>query len=343
MLLLKTFSNFHINYFTDRPAFMVELRKNATALTALQSRVIEAHENQQNLVATAIQRLKWAAGANPALVEVMAAFDTAVANSAKRLTRQAELSTAVAMTCNSVFHFEALRTHTQESKTNDTNFLTLFKFWEESCVLYESLNPGLTSFEENLAEILPDDQGSDDAWLTKTEAMVSESIIQDQKDLQENQELLKSSRQDLQDEVGLLQEHVAEHHKLMNEVRSLLRSMAKHENISGLQDYLLNYRSWTEKLSATVKELESEDLDCARAAPLKAELEDLTEKTPEIYSKLLSFAQQNSGGNDQKSLESFSKKQKSIKQDGVLLSPRKMVVAVRDPTTGKGESNKIFI
>ena len=61
-------------YFTflnvGRPAFMLELRKTCAALVAIQPRLSEVHEQQSALVTSAEQRLKWGAGANPALSEV---------------------------------------------------------------------------------------------------------------------------------------------------------------------------------------------------------------------------------------------------------------------------------
>ena len=115
---------------------MLELRKTATGLSNLQVRVNEAREQQQNLVTSAVQRLKWAAGANPALGEVMAAFDNAVITSCEKLTRQATLSACIVNACNSILHYEALRTRTQESMANDANFVKLGNCREKKIYTY---------------------------------------------------------------------------------------------------------------------------------------------------------------------------------------------------------------
>ena len=54
----------------DRSTFMHELRKVAGGLQGLQPKLKEACDQHNTLVASAEQRLKWAAGANPALSEV---------------------------------------------------------------------------------------------------------------------------------------------------------------------------------------------------------------------------------------------------------------------------------
>lgn len=102
---------------------MLELRKTSSALLALQARLSEAREQQSTLVASVEQRLKWAAGANPALSEVLAAFESAVNFRTERLNLEQRLSALVGNTCNAVLHHEALRTRTSEALAHDTAFL----------------------------------------------------------------------------------------------------------------------------------------------------------------------------------------------------------------------------
>lgn len=53
---------------------MLELRKALAALLSVQPRLAEVLEQQSSLVGSAEQRLKWGAGANPALAEVFSKF-----------------------------------------------------------------------------------------------------------------------------------------------------------------------------------------------------------------------------------------------------------------------------
>ncbi|XP_011150895.1 serine/threonine-protein kinase SMG1 [Harpegnathos saltator] len=321
----------------NRSAFMLELRKTATALSGLQSRVCEAREQQQNLVASAIQRLKWAAGANPALGEVMSAFDNAVLSSCEKLTRQHNLAAMVMNTCNSILHYEALRTRTSESVTHDANFVKLIKHWEESCMLTVNLNITVTMIEESLVQLLQLENNVDVNWLKQAEKIVSEAILDTQKKLQDKQETLYKTQGYLRERVASLQSVLTEHHRLMSDVRVLLRTMAKQENIVGLQDFLSAYRSFTESVSAVVKELESEKFDTARSVAIKEELQTMAIKAPGLYNELLEFASEQRL-NAAKSAEKdnlLKKKNKLVRQDSVCMSPRKGVPLARDPTTGK--------
>ncbi|XP_076757575.1 serine/threonine-protein kinase Smg1 isoform X3 [Xylocopa sonorina] len=343
----------------NRSVFMLELRKIAAKLSTLQSRVCEARDQQQNLVSSAVQRLKWAAGANPALGEVMSAFDNAVLSSCEKLTRQHNLAANVINTCNSILHYEALRTRTSESVTHDTNFVKLIKHWEESCILTINLNITVTAIEESLVELLQMESNVDMNWLKQAERFISEAILDVQKRLQEKQEGLLSAQERLREQVSNLQSVLTEHHRLMSDIRILLRTMVKQENIDGLQEFLSSYRSFTESISAIVKELESDNLDANRGRAIKDELENMVITAPNLYNELLEFANERKT-NSIKAFEkekeidkekerereresesetslggSMKKKGKLIRQEGVCYSPRKEIPPTRDPTTGK--------
>lgn len=320
---------------TDRPTFMLEMRKTAATLANLQSRVCEARDQQQNLVASLTQRLKWAAGANPALGEVMAAFDNAVLMSCEKLAHQHNLATIISTTCNSILHYEALRTRTSESVTNDANFIKLVKYWEESCMLTINLTATVSPIEESLIELLQIENNIDVNWLRQAEMLISDAIVDTQKRLEEKQDALMAVQEGLKEHVANLQSLLAEHHKLMSDVRTLLKSMAKQENIAGLQEFLAVYRSFTETIAAIVKNLEAENIDIMHVSKIKEELDSMAITVPPLYDQLLEFA--NECKTKDESRESAKTKAKLIRQESVNFSPRKGVPLTRDPTTGKGK------
>lgn len=318
---------------------MLELRKTAATLSGLQSRVLEAREKQQNLVASVDQRLKWAAGANPALGEVMAAFDNAVLTSCEKLTRQHNLAAVVMNTCNSILHYEALRTRTSESVSNDANFIKLTKQWEESCLLRANLTTSVTVIEESLVELLQFDNNVDANWLRRGEKIISDAIVETQKLLQDKQAVKVSTEDTLRERVSELQCIIMEHHWLMTDVRVLLRTMLKKESIAGLHEFLTEYRTFTESISSVVKELESENLDPRRVIEIKEQLEIVGNNVNTLYDRLLEFANEPGTKTDKARGDSGSKMRakKLVRQDtNVCLSPRKGIPLVRDPTTGKG-------
>lgn len=105
-------------------------------------------------------------------------------------------------------------------------------------MLTANMTISVSPVEESLVELLQlgaESNSIDVNWLRQTEKLISEAIVEAQKKTQERQEAMALLQQQLDEQVGLLQTVVAEHHRLMNDVRLLLRSMAKQENVVGLQ------------------------------------------------------------------------------------------------------------
>lgn len=56
--------------FTDRATILMELNKILSSLAVIQSQIIEHLEHRNSLTSSVEQRLRWASGANPTIVEV---------------------------------------------------------------------------------------------------------------------------------------------------------------------------------------------------------------------------------------------------------------------------------
>lgn len=128
---------------------MTKLRKSSSSLLSLQPKLTEAREMQKTLVGNVEQRLKWAAGANPAVHEVMAAFDSSVKLLDKRLDEDQALAAVVANTCASILRHEALRTRTTEALSNDEAMLKV-RFRSLSFSIRRSRNVFLFSVDRTM-------------------------------------------------------------------------------------------------------------------------------------------------------------------------------------------------
>lgn len=117
---------FYLKLFYDfllaRAGFMTKLYKASTALLALQARVTEARDSQRALVACVEQRLRWAGGANPALVEVLAAFGAGINALDGRFDADAALAARLGAVCGAILRHEVLRTRTPEALNHDECF-----------------------------------------------------------------------------------------------------------------------------------------------------------------------------------------------------------------------------
>ncbi|KAL1129065.1 hypothetical protein AAG570_013597 [Ranatra chinensis] len=157
----------------SRAVFMLELRKTTSTLMALQPKIKEALDQQKTLIASAEQRLKWAAGANPALSEVMSAFESCVTSHKEKLTAEQNFATFVANMCSSVLQHEALRTPTTEALTNDSAFARLVEECEKSYYLGAKNKVNITPAEEGLVALLPPRKNIDMDWINKAGELIS--------------------------------------------------------------------------------------------------------------------------------------------------------------------------
>ncbi|PSN46480.1 hypothetical protein C0J52_06894 [Blattella germanica] len=321
------------------------------------------------LVSSVEQRLKWAAGANPALSEVMAAFESAVSVRSERLNLEQRLSTLVGNTCNALLHHEALRTRTSEGLAHDTAFLQLLDQCEKSCALAAGCEQAVTPAEESLVQLLAPDGPIDHTWIHNAELLISDTVKSLQQQMVVLQESLFSAQDNLKSQVIVVRNRLSTHHKLMSDVRNLLKSMVKLEDcgLIGLQDYVQSYRTYSEQFSGLIRELMSEELVGDRIHKALDQLEHLKEKTGAIYGELLVFGKQE----DEQEKNSIScsrslvseeaygpgaraKRPPLLRQESVCLSPRKGVPVApsimpsagiskpgRDPHTGKVEKNPL--
>ncbi|XP_044735996.1 serine/threonine-protein kinase SMG1 isoform X2 [Chrysoperla carnea] len=283
-----------------RSNFMMELRKNSSTLLGMQQRLTEAREQQRSLVSSAEQRLKWAAGANPALSDVMAAFECAVNIREDRLTLEQKLALQVGNTCSALLHHEALRTRTSEGMSHDAAFIALLNQWEQACTLLSQCTSTISSTEESLMELLPVEGNLIDAsWVKKSSNMISDMIATRQQLMLLQSENVSVVRDLLKASVDSLKDLWNTHHHLMGDIRNLLKSISKNDDcclLQGLHDYLRSYYSYSEKITAAFFALNNnntsgstEDLNADDVEKALHNLEDIVQLTSPIYDDLLKF------------------------------------------------------
>ena len=75
----------------------------------MESPIVAALEKQESLEQGIIQRLKWAAGANPNLAEVLKQFEATQKSRQKVIDTEKSNSLEIVRLCNAILHFEAFR------------------------------------------------------------------------------------------------------------------------------------------------------------------------------------------------------------------------------------------
>lgn len=270
----------------NRATFMRDLQRSQEALLMLQPRIADLHERQRGLVSSVEQRLKWAAGANPALNEVLSAFACAVEALQERIQREQGMANLIVSACNSILHYEIMRSNCSAGMQQDTAFLQLVDQCEQSCHLACKTDDVLSPAEESLLRMVPLEGHVDKVWIQQAENAISDNVKLLQQKMVLAQEMVFSSQESIKNQVSVLRTHLGVHNRLMGDVRSLIKSMAKSEDgsFAGLGDYLVRYRAYSEHLSSLTRQLTStEDLVHSQAGAIMDQVQLLIDNTSKCF------------------------------------------------------------
>ncbi|XP_034250537.1 serine/threonine-protein kinase SMG1 [Thrips palmi] len=328
----------------NRSVFMCDLQRSHDALIVLQSQIKEVHERQQSLVTTVEQRLKWAAGANPAVNEVLSAFACAVEALEERIQREQGMASVMTSTCGSILHHEFIRSNCPAGMQMDTIFLQLVDQCEKSCHISCETGEVLSPAEESLLQMVSLEGQVDKAWIQKAEVAISDKIKMLQQKMASAQEMVFSGQESIKSQVSVLRTHLSSHNRLMGDVRSLIKSMAKFEDgaFVGLGDYMVRYRAYSDQLISLTRQLTSADsLVHTHVGTILSQVQLLIDNTSAIYEDLLCFSSplENEEVSDTAN-NTRSKRPTLVRQSSVCFSPKKGMPCPekelrRDPHTGK--------
>lgn len=327
----------------SRGKFVVDLRTEAANLSAVQLKLSEACEQQKTLIASADQRLKWAAGANPDLNEVLSAFESAVASRDKRLSVEQQIANVILATVNTILQHELLNMQTAEAKALDKMFLSSCDKWRAACQ-YSSMKVDVVSAtEESLMKLFTADMVTNPKWLPLLSEKVTELINVTQKELNTKKEEMFSADDALVTSVSKLTKHYTKQSKLINEVKPLLKSLMKTDEF-GLQTqkFIADYKEYTEKFAIFLHNFKK-DLNVDKINTCLVNLNYIEENTDKIHENFMNIENENNELRNKGTVEKCA----VTKQEGTTKGQQRNAYAVsvwrrvrmklegRDPDPGK--------
>ncbi|GIY22261.1 hypothetical protein CDAR_374792 [Caerostris darwini] len=287
---------------SSRGSVMSEIRKTVNTLVGLDSTVTMAHERYMNLTSGIQQRLKWAAGANPSLLTIQKEFEAAIDAKTSVIANANQMSRDLANLCNYILHFEAFRTKTPEAVAFDNTFLTLINRCMEASELAERCQSKISPIEEHLISLqLLDTEGVTIEWLTSVIKKVSQFLSSSREKLEHQKNAAKTCWDSLHLQVVNVHDLISVHHKLMSEVRHILRNLGKHEEQElgtefktdgHIHRYMARYKEFSEGITTIISKLLSQpqDMDPNSITAIESEIPVLSVNALEIYNQLLELA-----------------------------------------------------
>lgn len=284
----------------SRPAVMAHIKKMVSSLSSQEGQISSCQERYVSLESQVIQRLRWAAGANPSLNTTLQHFQDASAGRAHFLEEESQVVSEVVNVCQGILHFEAWRTRTQEAVSLDTNFMTIINKCYESSLMLESTSTSVTPQELQLLSIktLHTGETVDADWLQAVTEQISASLSEAGNAIHSHHVDITSCKNKILEGVADLRSLLSTHHKLMSDIRSILKTMAKLEeqdygeeiNADGIRHYLSSYKTFSENITTALKSVVSEEATQTSMLSTQAVLQELVIQIPSIYDRLMQFA-----------------------------------------------------
>ncbi|XP_052759875.1 serine/threonine-protein kinase SMG1-like [Mya arenaria] len=284
----------------SRATVMSEIKKCMQSVLGEEASLSHVQSQYSQLEGSITQRLKWAAGANPSLNLILQQFEDASLVRKQLAEEETKISQEVVRLCQGILHLEALRTRTAEAMSSDSNFLTLIQKCNESCRLTGQSSCSVTEQEVTLVQIMPlgEGQRTDTGWMKAALSEVNTQLQDADKKMLALKNSIDDAREGIKTEVNAIRTLLASHHKLMSDIRAILKSLAKQEETEqgdhvsegSVRQYLNTYKKFSENLTMALKMIVSEEFTAETMAETKALLESLATQIPQIYDELVALA-----------------------------------------------------
>lgn len=215
-----------------RATVMTDLKKRVQGLIHMDSVIKGVEEKFGTQESSIEQRLKWAAGANPALNPVLQNFEQTLAARKKLLAVEAKHSSDICKLSNAILHCEALRTHTTEAVGIDKVMTSLVKRCQQSSAELESCSEKLQNFAEVARKVkvsYPPEAPVTLDWMKSKLDAVGQEIASIKTKKSQTFQAIASIRDSLKSQASVLKSVMVSHQQLIGEVKSMLTTMAKDE------------------------------------------------------------------------------------------------------------------
>lgn len=209
----------------NRATLMLKLDEITKTLAPLQS-TIQRQRDELLVLTTAInQRLKWAAGANPNLVDLMNDFASAILTRQSLAERIGMLATEALRESSAILRYEKLRVSTTEALDEDQKFLNLVSRWEKGCTIAQKCSTIVTPVEEALIQILDPEGPIDRMWLNSVALLIDEMVNQVQLDINKIEKEMVDSQDELQSLAYRLRALMVTHNRVATKILTLVNAM----------------------------------------------------------------------------------------------------------------------
>lgn len=273
----------------SRSSLIHQLKVARKNLTAWKSTIDKMREEIMSCITTALQRIKWAAGANPAHAGMLEAFEKQSSTKRDELDKNCLLAAVALKACISILNYEVLRCDSPENFDQDQQFLNHVSRWEKCCIMSQTCSNAVSPIEEAIVELLDPEGTIDVIWLSNVKALLNDMTEQTEEDLNQYEKYVITSTDNLQKCGHRLRQLLSVHHQLSSDVISLLKTTLKSEFDNSLELYLARYKQFIDTLSEVHGTILSKDFTDENVSVITNQLEILNSNCFQMYDDLFLF------------------------------------------------------
>lgn len=282
---------------SPRNSLLMQLQKCIQTLSSWKASIAKIDEELQQCSVVVMQRLKWAAGANPLLNELMKNFEIISTTRARQLEKDKEIVENVIKKSCAILNYEMMRFNTHVLVLSDDEFLNLLKRWENVCVAMKSVANTINPVEESLVELLDPEGNIDRDWIEKVTSLIDDIIHKLLGDIDSKEKNVAHARDSLDMCAHKLRNFIATHHRISTEVKSLMKSILKHdesEQMKALRDYREKHKTFMENISELHGNVLSKDFTDTLVKRTSLLVDESLGVISEVYNDLFKFEQSSS-------------------------------------------------
>lgn len=273
-----------------RGNILMQLQASIQSLTSWHLSLNKIDEELKACTLSIMQRLKWAAGANPLINDLMNKFESisnANAISCQRENKYAEKTLKYSL---ATINYEMLRFKTPKAIMGDEELLNFLQQWENVCHAERQVAHTVTPIEEGLIELLNPDGPIDSMWIENVTTLIDEMINQVHNEIDSNEKIMVNAQDNLHLVAHKLRNLMTNHHRIFSDMKSLLKSILKSDDGNEmLKEYFAKHKNFIDIINELHGNVLSKDFTDVMMKQIKEQVEKALTVSNDIYNELFSF------------------------------------------------------
>jgi serine/threonine-protein kinase SMG1 len=275
-----------------RANVLLQLQNSIQALSQWNASIQKIDEELKQCTLAIMQRLKWAAGANPLINELMNKFESISQAKTIYCERENRHAGSALKYSLAIINYEMLRFKTQKAIISDEELLNFLQQWESVCIAERQCAHTVSPIEEGLIELLNPDGPIDGAWIESVTSLIDDMINQVHSEIDSSEKIMVAAQDNLHLAAHKLRNLMSNHHRVFADIKNLLKSILKKDEGGGnemLKEYFAKYKNFIENVTELHGNVLSKDFTDVMMEQIKEQVERALAASNDIYNELLSF------------------------------------------------------